>query len=774
MCTIGGKFMREKKKRPTIVIMAGNSESEYIVKLMAGFRNCAKEEDVNLIFLMGPHIPRYCKDILAGSFAWDFDYQFHTVYDYVHFIKPDAIIVQYGSLSHFKYVPDVDEFVARFKGIPTLVLGDSVEDPDVPHLIGGNYSGMKECVRHLVEDHGYRKVAFMGGPRRNYDSNRRMQAYKDVLKEHGIEVKESMIAYGNYTENVDTEVEALLDNNPGLEAIVFANDNMAKAGYRVCAARDLVVGHDIAITGFDDGDIAKSLEPALSSVAHSSFLFSYRAVQAVLELCRGKKPKSEEMKAIFHKRESCGCKFALNEIKPVHSLPELREYIANLVEIITDELFSTIPYEKDKSQYREWLGAFLDEIIYNVFEKETIEIYSDKMQRNLKKMCQHPFVSKRFLLEYVEKVMFELMDFADKEQKQVVLNSLLRTIRQYIHSQEVNNLQMENIEAERKLWFLPSFTVDLINASSDMEEQMIYIMNRLKAMGIRSSYVFFYADGVSHKVGEDFQIPETIYLNAYFNEKEMVYYKPKHRIPISTKKGSFMQFMQDDKARFYTAYVLFSGEEQYGIMLCEAEQKEFPFMLSCSMQLGSLRRIVDMNLRERQMQAELKEKNRILSVISINDELSQVLNRRGFMEKSLQIIDKKQGKKACLIFADIDHLKEINDTFGHAAGDFAIVTAANYLKECMPKDAVTARIGGDEFVSLFVPDEEECCEDITMQLKKCAAEFNKNSKQPFYVEMSVGIYKFVCDKDTDLGQLFKESDAVLYEQKRNRRISIKK
>ena len=99
------------------------------------------------------------------------------------------------------------------------------------------------------------------------------------------------------------------------------------------------------------------------------------------------------------------------------------------------------------------------------------------------------------------------------------------------------------------------------------------------------------------------------------------------------------------------------------------------------------------------------------------------------MEKALQIISTKQGKNACLIFVDVDHLKEINDSFGHAAGDFAIVTAASYLKECMPENEVTARIGGD---------------------------------------------KFVCDPNTDLGELFKESDAVLYEQKRNRRTSIKK
>ena len=763
-----------EKKRPTIVIMAGNAESEYFAKLMAGFRICAKEEDVNLIFLMGPHIPRYCKDILSGSFAWDYDYQFHTVYDYVRFIKPDAIIVAYGSLSHFKYVPDVDEFVARFKGIPTLVLGDNVEDPDVPYLIGGNYSGMKECIRHLVEDHGYRKIGFVGGPKRNFDSNRRKQAYIDVLTEHGIEVDENMIVYGNYTEHVEAEIEYLLDNYPDIEAIVFANDNMAKAGYKVCADRDLIVGHDIAITGFDDGDIAKGLEPALSSVAHSSFLFSYRAVQAALELCNGRKPKSEEMKAFFYRRESCGCKFALNEKRPVKSLVELREYIASRVEIITDELFSTIPYEKDKSQYREWLGKFFDEVIHNVFEQNETEDYSEKLQKNLKKLCQYPFVSKRFLLEYVEKTMFELMDFTEDEEKHSLLNAMIRSIRQYIHSQEVNGLQRKNIETERKMWFLPSFTVDLINSRSDMEEEMYYIMNRLKAMGIRSSYVYFYGDGVSHKVGEEFQIPETIYLNAYYNEEKMVYYKPKQRLPISTKSGDFMKFLQHDKARFYTAFVLFAGEEQYGLILCEAEQEEYPFLLSCSMQLGSLRRIIDMNLRERQMQQELEEKNRILSVISTRDELTQLLNRRGFMEKAIDLIRENEGEKAYLVFADVDHLKEINDCFGHAAGDFAISTASDYLRKCSPEGAIIGRIGGDEYVSMFTASSLKAEKSFVDLVKEHAAEFNKTCTQPFYVEMSVGVHPFVCDPKADLSDIFKYSDAVLYEQKSKRRASIKK
>jgi len=226
------------------------------------------------------------------------------------------------------------------------------------------------------------------------------------------------------------------------------------------------VGHDIAITGFDDGDLAKTLEPPLSSVAHSSFLFSYRAVHAALELAKGKKPPSEEMKAYFHKRESCGCKFALNETRKIDNLVDLREHMATRVEIITDELFSTVPYEKDKSQYREWLGAFLNEVIAIVFEGKDEDLDNEVMHRNLKKMCQHPFVSKQIMLEYLEKVLFEFMDYTDEEQKKLGLTALLRSVRQYVHSQEVNVLQQENVDVQRKMWFLPSFTVDLINASS--------------------------------------------------------------------------------------------------------------------------------------------------------------------------------------------------------------------------------------------------------------------------------------------------------------------
>lgn len=765
------------KKRKTIAIIMGNAISSYATDLVKGFQACAKEEDVNLVFLTGPHLPRYCKDILSGSFSWDYEYQFHTIYDYVHYIKPDVVIVAYGLLSQFKHVPNINEFIEKFNGIPCLVLGDRVNNSDIPYLTGGNYHGMKENVEHLIKVHGYKKIGFVGGPRRNFDSNQRLQAYRDAMEESGIEVKESYIVHGDFSEVADEEVECLLDNNPDLEAIVFANDSMAKAGYRVCAARDLIIGHDIAITGYDDTDVAKTLEPPLTSVAHSSFVFSYQALQAALKLCQGEMPESKDLEAQFHCRASCGCKTKFAELRKGMSIEEIKAFTEENVAAMTEELFSSVPYEQDKNKYRTFLELYFSDVVDMVFANKGDQVSFEVLLRYLKRLTENAYVSKRLLLEHIGRILTELLEFSDDKRKQTALVAISSAMQQYIHSEEVNRLNLEIIQADRKNWFIPIFTMDLTYGKLNTREQMTHIMTRLQAMGIKSAYLLFFADKVIHKKDERMQFPEKIYLTAHFDEKSMVSYNEIESKAVQMYQGFTEQFPQD-RPHFYTAFPIFSGEEQYGMILCEADQSEYMFSLICSLQLGSIRRIINLNLLERQMKQALEEKNRILSVISAYDELSQLLNRRGFMEKSLEAIRENQGKIACLIFADIDHLKEINDCFGHAAGDFAIVTAADFLRHCMPANAVIARIGGDEYVALVVTDcidgESSGCEIITKRLERHMLDFNKACDKPFYVEMSAGMCEFVCDKKTDLTELLSRSDDILYEKKKKRRATIKK
>lgn len=765
-----------EKTRKTIVIVMGNAISSYAIDLVEGFQACAREEDVNLVFLTGPHLPRYCKEILSGSFAWDYEYQFHTVYNYVHHIKPDAIIVAYGLLSQFKYVPNISDFIKKFDGIPCLLLGDNVNDPNIPYLTGGNYHGMRENVEHLIKVHGYKKIGFVAGPKRNFDSNQRLQAYRDAMEEAGLEVKDSYIVHGTFKEMADEEVSTLLDNNPGLEAIVFTNDSMAKAGYRVCAARDLVVGHDIAITGYDDTDVAKTLEPPLTSVAHSSFVFSYKALQAALKLSNGEIPESVDLEAQFHCRTSCGCKTKTASLKAGVPIADIKRFTEDNVALMTEELFASVPYEKDKNKYKMLLELYFSDVVDMVFGSNGNNVTYEVLLRYLKRLTEDTYVSKRLLLEHISRILTALIEFSEDYQKQTALASISSAMQQYIHSEEVNQLNLEIIQGERKNWFIPMFTMDLIYGSLDMKAQMTCIMKRLQAMGIKSAYLAFFADKIIHKEDEPMQFPDTMYLTAHYDEQNMVCYGAKDLIPVNVNEG-FTHLLPQDRPHFYTAFPIFSGEEQYGMIMCEAKQSEYLFALICSLQLGALRRIINMNIHERQMKQELEEKNRILSVISAYDELSQLLNRRGFMEKSLEAIRLNRGKKAVLVFADIDHLKEINDCFGHAAGDFAIIKAAEYLRQCMPANAVIARIGGDEYVALVVTDckDGDCdCDILTKRLERCMLDFNKGSDKPYYVEMSAGIYEFTCDQSTDLTEMLSKSDEVLYEKKKMRRTTIRK
>ena len=88
--------------------------------------------------------------------------------------------------------------------------------------------------------------------------------------------------------------------------------------------------------------------------------------------------------------------------------------------------------------------------------------------------------------------------------------------------------------------------------------------------------------------------------------------------------------------------------------------------------------------RERELLLEeLRSKNEILNFVSERDELTQIKNRRGFMEQAMEMNHVYKNRKAIIMFADMDGLKQINDNYGHAAGDIAICACADILKKAM-------------------------------------------------------------------------------------------
>lgn len=269
-------------------------------------------------------------------------------------------------------------------------------------------------------------------------------------------------------------------------------------------------------------------------------------------------------------------------------------------------------------------------------------------------------------------------------------------------------------------------------------------------------------------------------LVAYFDEYDMRFYRGAEQPRFTTKTG-FMSFIGGRNPATLMAMVLFSEHRQYGIMLCEVDNADISFMQICSVQLGTLFHFIEMDQMEQQAQNQLqnslqviREQNKILSFLSEYDELTKLLNRRGFIERALSWYERSTGKQAYLIFGDLDHLKEINDVFGHAEGDVAIKNIAGRFTEILPSNAVIGRIGGDEFVAFVLTDEENFIEHTEQAFADASEAYNMTSDKPYYIESSIGVHGFICGPQEDFNEMLKKSDQLLYRAKAARRKSVKK
>lgn len=771
-----------RAKHYTIAVMTGDTQSDYSEELMRGFYVSAQEEDVNIVLLMGPQMPTYCTDIVTSSITGSYRYQFDSIYQYTHFIKPDAAVITYGSLSAFNTEQGKSEFFEQFSDIPYLVIEDRSAHEGVPFFETDNYSGMKDCVEHLVVDHGYRRIAFLGGPSDNFDSQERLRAYRDVMEAHGIQVTDAMIGYGDYTDQVDKVVSDLLDNNPGLEAIVSANDGMCKSCYRVCTARNLIVGKDIAITGFDDIRSASSMTPPLTTVSQNSFNISYMALKAAVAMCRGEKIESQKMPTILKKRCSCGC--SLMEDLAARYIPEkeIGAFIEKKTQELAEYLFSSVSYQKERDYLSKSLVEYFTYIYDTIFQNQHDRFCMDALLSILKKVIEYPYLSNAQMLDSVTKLLQILMANARDILSQRLIASIISSTQQYVHSINVEKLEKEIYISNRKAWFVPAFTRDLASEAYLSHPQDIFyrILEELEKMGVRSAYFFLFDSSITHMPGESIEFPEEMNLVCFFNSRDLQFFH-KAEQPRFTVKDGLMSYVAEENPACLTAAILFSEYKQYGVMLCDAAHEDIPFLQICSMQLGTLFYIIELSMKEKQARDKLqdslrviKDQNKVLGFLSEYDELTKLMNRRGFIEKAMTSYRDNVGKHAYMIFGDLDHLKEINDVFGHAEGDFAIKNVAERFRHIMPEEAVCGRIGGDEYVAFVLTEEEGFSERIKREFAAVGEEFNSASDKPYYIELSIGIHECICSNEIPFDEILKKSDKLLYAAKANRRKSVKK
>jgi len=171
--------------------------------------------------------------------------------------------------------------------------------------------------------------------------------------------------------------------------------------------------------------------------------------------------------------------------------------------------------------------------------------------------------------------------------------------------------------------------------------------------------------------------------------------------------------------------------------------------------------------------SELKSMEEKLRTLSLADELTGLYNRRGFftLVEQLLKLSKRQKMGIFMLYADVDNLKDINDTFGHQEGDLALIEIAGILKKDFRESDIIARIGGDEFVVIPVGTTGDNIEIITARLQKSFEIHNAERSRSYRLSLSVGTAYYDPKHPCSIDELLVQGDKLMYEQKRQTRES---
>jgi diguanylate cyclase (GGDEF)-like protein/PAS domain S-box-containing protein len=171
--------------------------------------------------------------------------------------------------------------------------------------------------------------------------------------------------------------------------------------------------------------------------------------------------------------------------------------------------------------------------------------------------------------------------------------------------------------------------------------------------------------------------------------------------------------------------------------------------------------VISKNITDRKIMEEE------LRTLSLTDELTGLYNRRGFhalAEQQLRMANRlKNG--IFMLYADIDNLKEINDTYGHQEGDRILVEFAKILKENYRESDIIARIGGDEYIVIPVGSAEDNIEVINSRFYACLERYNKHSNLKHDITASIGIVFYDPASPCTIDSLLVQADKLMYCQK---------
>lgn len=245
-------------------------------------------------------------------------------------------------------------FTEKIKSVSAIEeLERRAKEHDVPVISIGNTGGkcydvefdyeygFETVVRHVLEEHKPETLHFLAGFENNEFSDKRLNVFKQVIKEYNISFDDSMISYGEFwSAPAAAAIEKLIEENRLPDALVCANDVMAIAACNTLRKHGYNVPQDIIVTGFDGFIEIEFSVPKITSCKCQYSAIAAKCAEISAMLCEGKEPpRTNKILPQIILSESCGCDFServniseyLNESNNIFY--QLKDESRNLAEI---------------------------------------------------------------------------------------------------------------------------------------------------------------------------------------------------------------------------------------------------------------------------------------------------------------------------------------------------------------------------------------------------------------------------------------------------------
>jgi diguanylate cyclase (GGDEF)-like protein len=671
--------MAEKKsgtccRGPRLGLLADGYDFEFQMRVLVAAERAAREHNMDFVAVSG------------GVLGVDLRDPKRFVYDFVGPDCVDALLICTHIIGHHSTLAELTEFVARFDSVPRVCLGVALAG--VTTMLMDNETGMFTAVKHLVETHRFRRIAFVAGPEGSEEAQARFRGYQRALAEGKLEIDPRYVVVGNFTRDSGARAVATLFGERGLgpsqmDAIVCADDLMALGALDELDRRGVNVPRQIALTGFDDTEFARYARVPLTTVRQPIDEQVRHAVAVLAAAVHGAESGQQVLtfETEFVQRRSCGCSMRHRESVPsFDSVGEGKELGASL------------------RARRATLIRDIDHASHGGFEFIP-EKWEDRLFDSFLLQLNDP--SQESFLDCVETICYELLR---RGSEVGAAQDVLVVFRRHVlacASDPTTRVRIEDLLQEALLTasdlaaiaqsrrrsalmdrstMLAETTAALL-AAPDVTTLAETAANHLPGLGIRAGVIALFS--------EPGKVSETLDAALIFTEQGRQHAPIRYRSKLLAP-ADFL-----DGRSVIVEPLGFRGE-CLGFAL-------FEYGASDSMVYEDLRLVLGAALKGAQLIRAVEDARKEVEALAVTDALTGLYNRRHLVRRleSEFARARRHMRSLSLIIVDLDGFKQVNDQFGHDAGDRVLLRVSERLRRGLREFDTVARYGGDEFVILL-------------------------------------------------------------------------